>query len=390
VAGARSWSYRYRDKTTGRLDRMTLGRYPAVTLTAARSRADAMRQEVAGGGDPAERMRQDRATAGSKSFGALAERYLTEHSRRKKRSHTADDRNLRKHILPRWRTRSYTSIRRADVIELVEAVVSEGHETLANRLQSLVSGIFTFALDAGLVEANPCYRLRKRGVENVGRRILSDDEIRLFWFGIVEPPRARRVGLGLRLALLTGARVGEVAGLCRAELHHMSDQAKTSWIIPGTRTKNRHDHLIPLSPLARAVVLDLLELIDPEDAYLFPTRSHRRRGGPMRGNSITQGMAHFAERLKGRDNAIRAWKADKPSPHDLRRTLATRLAELQIPKEIRDRCLNHIPSDVGSRHYNLHDFEPEKRAAFLRWSVVLRAILDGSSAVVVSIDQKRG
>jgi len=39
-------------------------------------------------------------------------------------------------------------------------------------------------VDAGLVEFNPCHRLRKRGVENVGRRVLSDAEIRLFWNGM--------------------------------------------------------------------------------------------------------------------------------------------------------------------------------------------------------------
>jgi integrase len=384
AAGARSWSYRYRNKATGQPTRLTIGSYPAVPLTAARSQADAMRREVAGGGDPADRKRRDRAEAGAKSFGALAERYLAEHSRRHKRSHAADERNLRKHILPRWQRRAYASIKRADVIELVEAVVSAGHGTLANRLQSLISGIFMFALDASLVESNPCYRLRKRGVERVGRRVLSDPEIPLFWNGIVKPDRARRIGLGLRLALMTGARANEIAGIARAELERIGDPARAVWIVPGSRTKNRQDHVIPLSPLARSVVLDLLEMIEPGEPYLLPTRSRRRRG-PMRSNSVTQGMANFAGRLKGTDDATRTWRADAPTPHDLRRTLGTRLAELQIPKEIRDRCLNHIPPDVGSRHYNLHDFEPEKRAAFNRWAAVVEAIITGSGAAVVPI-----
>jgi integrase len=388
AAGAQSWSYRYRNKATGRPVRVTIGPYPAVSLTAARAQADAMRQEVAGGGDPADRKRRDRAEAGTRSFGALAERYLAEHSRRHKRSYVADERNLRKHILPRWRWRAYASIRRADVIELVEAVVSAGHGTLANRLQSLISGIFTFALDAGLVESNPCYRLRKRGVERAGRRVLSDPEISFFWNGIIRPDRARRIGLALRLALMTGARANEIAGIARAELERIGDPARSAWILPGARTKNRQDHLIPLSPLARSVVLDLLEMIEPGEPYLLPTRSRRRRG-PMRSNSITQGMANFAGRLKGADDATRTWRADTPTPHDLRRTLGTRLAELQIPKEIRDRCLNHIPADVGSRHYNLYDFEREKRAAFNRWAMLVEAIISGSAVGGVVVPMVR-
>jgi hypothetical protein len=53
-----------------------------------------MRQEVAAGGNPADRKKEGRATAGSKSFGALAKRYLAEHAERRKRSHKRDARNL--------------------------------------------------------------------------------------------------------------------------------------------------------------------------------------------------------------------------------------------------------------------------------------------------------
>jgi integrase len=178
--------------------------------------------------------------------------------------------------------------------------------------------------------------------------------------------------------------VSEVAGISRGELEHISDPGKAAWIIPGSRTKNGREHLIPLSPLARATVIDLLELLEPEQPFLFPTRS--RRGGAMQGNSLTQAMDYFSGRVAGElsDNlsrnageAMRTWKLDPPTPHDLRRTVETRLAELRVPKEIRDRVLNHIPSDVGSKHYNRHDYADEKRAALTRWSVAISSILEG-------------
>jgi len=324
---------------------------------------------------------------GTHSFGALAERYLNEHARRKKRSHKADERNLRKHVLPRWQNLPYTSIKRKDVIELVEALVSAGKPTLANRVQSLISSVFTFALDADLLEAHPCHRLRKRGVERVGQRTLSDAEIRLFWLGVVNLAKARRTGLGLRLALLTGARVGEIAGLCRNELEHIDDPARTAWIIPGSRTKNGRDHLIPLAPTARTTVMELQDLIGPEDQILFPTRS-RRRAGPMRPNSLTQAMDYFGRRLTGDDEVVRQWQIDPPTPHDLRRTVETRLAELRIPKEIRDRVLNHVSGDVGSKHYNRYDYADEKRDALIRWSTALSVVLDPS--VISFVEASKG
>ena len=372
--GIKSWSYRFRDRTTGRLCRATIGQFPTIGLSAARSAADDMRGEVASGGNPAEKKKQDRAGGSSKTLGALAERYLDEYSRRKKRSHATDERNLRLHVLPRWKNRAYATIRRADVIELVEGLVADGKQTLANRVQSLISSVFTFALDADLVENNPCYRLKKRGVENVGRRVLSDAEIRLFWNGIIESGAAKRTGLGLRLALLTGARVGEIAGLSRTELQHVADRNLATWVIPGGRTKNGRGHLIPLSPLARRAVLDLLAMIEPSEQYLFPTRS-RGRSGPMRSNTLTQAMDYFGKRLADGGAVVRTWQAEPPTPHDLRRTVETRLAALGFPTEIRDRVLNHVSGGVGDKHYNLHDYAEEKRAALYQWSAKVAAIV---------------
>jgi integrase len=379
---ARSWSFRFRD-ASGKQTRATIGAYSNVGLFDARRIAADMRREVGQGGNPMLRKRQDRASAGSKTFAALAQRYLIEYAERRKRSHARDARNLQKHVLPTWGSRPYASIRRADVIELIERLISADTPTLANRVQSLISGVFTFALDADLVEANPCHRLKRRGVENVGRRVLTDSEIRLFWSGVVETERARRTGLGLRLALLTGARVGEIAGLARQELAHLDDPARAVWTIPGSRCKNGRDHLVPLSPLARDTVLELLALISPAEPFLFPTRSSRRRG-PMRSNSLTQAMDLFSRRIASH-SAASSWSAEPPTPHDLRRTLLTRLAQLRIPKEIRDRVANHMPGDVGSKHYNLHDFESEKREALTRWSAALSAILFGAHENVLPL-----
>jgi hypothetical protein len=141
-------------------------------------------------------------------------------------------------------------------------------------------------------------------------------------------------------------------------------------------------------------------MIGPAEQFLFPTRS-LRRAGPMRGNSLTQAMTYFSARVAATQNGqiggstlataattdtIETWKALPPTPHDLRRTLGTRLAELRVPKEIRDRVLNHIPSDIGSKHYNVHDYSAEKRDALERWASIVTSIIEApNSAAVVSI-----
>src|SRR5262249_22324868 len=67
--GVKSWAFRFRDRTTGRPGRATIGQYPAVGLTAARASADAMRRDIANGINPAARKQQDRATAGQRPLG---------------------------------------------------------------------------------------------------------------------------------------------------------------------------------------------------------------------------------------------------------------------------------------------------------------------------------
>jgi integrase len=385
AAGARSFSFRFRARNGSGVQRVTLGSYPALALGKAREQADAMRAKVAAGDDPAADRREQRT--GGRAFGNLAERYLREHADRHKKdsSASADKRNLRLHVLPKWKHRDYLTIKRGDVIALVEGIITTGKQTLANRVQSLVSKIFSFAVDSGLRDDNPCARMARRGVERVRTRVLADDDLRLFWPHIIEPPAARRTGLGLRLALLTGARVSEIAGMARKELQNIESEHSAAWLIPGERTKNGKSHLVPLLALARATILQLLSMIEPSQQYLFPTRS-KRRAGPMRGNSLTQGMDYFGQRDHG--DAGKAWAIDPPTPHSLRKTLETRMASIGITKEIRDRCLNHLPRDVGSVHYNFHDYAAEKRHALARWEALLGTILNGG-AVVIPLAEKR-
>ena len=296
---------------------------------------------------------------------------MEEHARRFKRSADADERNLRLHVLPIWERRRYDHIERADVIELVEGIVKAGSPVQANRVQALISMIFSFAIDAGLVKSNPCSRLRKRGAENQETRVLSDSEIREFWHRAILPPVTRRVGLALRLTLLTGCRSGETAGISRGELSDLNVSGGAGWLLPPERSKNGRAHYVPLSDLARSTLLSAIELISDEEEFVFP--SPIEAGGPITGHSLTVAMRRMGGKIDGK--AKKTWQADPPSPHDLRRTFATRLSALGTPKEDRDACLNHTRNDVGSKHYDQYERAAEKRKALGAWADQLQSII---------------
>jgi integrase len=156
-----------------------------------------------------------------------------------------------------------------------------------------------------------------------------------------------------------------------AEFENIKEKGKARWIIPATRSKNRRAHLLPLSEPARQTILSALELTGTNDDYLFPSPSVR--DAPISAHALAVAMARFGSNAD--ISVAKSWRADPPTPHDLRRTLATRLAELGIAKEDRDAVLNHTPRDVGKKHYDLYDREREKRRALELWASTLTAIL---------------
>ncbi len=389
--GAKSWSLRFRDPRSGRLTRATIGSYPEISLQAARERAFDLRREIAGGVNPVERKREEREQASTRTFAALAERYMNEHARRHKRTADADQRNLDLHVLPHWRNRPYEAIGRKDVIELCEGVVAKGSPIQANRVQALLSKIFSFALDAELVSANPCARLKKRSKETTATRVLSDDEIRLFWRRIGDRPNSQRIGQALRLALLTGVRVTELTGAELKEFERLEDAEKATWTIPASRSKNGRAHVVPLSGLALSIVADLVKRTEASVAanstarFLLPSPADPKR--PIDGHALSVAMIRFGNALNAvtqredvpgdDDRAIASWVADRPSAHDLRRTLATRLAGAGVAAEDISACLNHIRAGVTARHYDLYDRAREKRAALELWGRQVARIIDG-------------
>lgn len=369
--GASSWAFRFRDPLTRRTLRATIGSYPDIGLSKARDAADDMRKQVAGGTNPIEAKRTQRAEAGSRDFDVLAERYMVEHAARHKRARSIaeDRRNLDKHILPKWRKRDYRKIRRADCIELLEAIVAAGTPTAANRVHSLISKIFSFAVDCDLREDNPMSRLKKRGAEKTGKRVLDDDELRTFWSSAVEKPISRRTGLALRLSLLTAGRANEVAGAAVAEFTHLNQAKAAGWAIPAERVKNKRDFFLPLPPLAVDTIKEAISLLPEGAKVLFPSPRSKDRSEPISAHALTVAMARLAGTLDGK------WSEDPPSPHDLRRTVETRMSALGVKKEDRDACLNHKARDVGSVHYDMYERHKEKRAAFNRYAREIARVL---------------
>jgi integrase len=388
----------------GRNKKHTLGRWvqpasnklgaPAArelsgTLAWARWEAQKLILQVRGGIDPTQQKKDARAereaarqeAAKEITVSTLVERYLEEHSKPNKRTWKEDDRRLNRYIVPAWGKRKAKSITRADISALVSSVatkenphtgkkqVAEGGSVLA-----LVSGMFSFALDQGIIDSHPGARIKVPGGKPPPRtRVLTTPkELRVLWritepggFWTRPPAEKRKTmtnrrnerfmhseGDAIRLLLLTGARASEVAELPWTEL----DLDAATWLLPAARSKNGLPNLVPLLPEAVAILRRRLESRKKDDPYVFP--------GPQRAHMTDGNLSKPLKRVCARLSRIGIASF---TPHDLRRTVETGMAAAKVPKEWRDRVLNHIDASVGGKHYNMYDYLDEKREALEKW-----------------------
>lgn len=172
--GSKSWALRYRHG--GRSRKLTLGRWPVMTLAEARAAATEAIEEIDHGRDPGAQVAQRDPDTVESLVELFARRHLA-----KLRSGAEAKRLLDAFVVARWGERDVRSIRRRDVIELLEDIMLSGRETTANRVRAHLSKFLNWCVEREILETSPLVGVRPPARERSRVRILSDDEVRWFW-----------------------------------------------------------------------------------------------------------------------------------------------------------------------------------------------------------------
>ena len=230
------------------------------------------------------------------------------------------------------------------VLQRCEAAGRRG--TAANRSLAYLSKFFNWCVERGLLEHSPAAKVRKLVPERPRERVLGIEEARAV-FGAVEMT-AHAVHRGFLTAMLfTGQRRGEVASMRWDDV----DLANRVWTLPGDATKNGKAHLVPLTDHVVAAIRVLPRF--EGSPWVFTTT----------GKAHISGFSKLKSALDGLCPNVPAWNL-----HALRATLSTHLEGAGVPLEVISRILNHTPQGVTKKHYALHAYEVEKRAALERWA----------------------
>ena len=420
-SGAKSWALRFR-RPGGRTAKLTLGPVLSgreegeavlggpLTLAGAHLVATSLKRQRAMGHDivaTRHREKLERKAGVAKTFALAAtdfvERYAMREIRRWQEQArllglrpAAEGRGLEiipRGIADRWRDRPVAEIDGDDIHNIIDEVREKGvpgterraegqTESLARLMFAVLSKLFAWLVERRRIKQNPCKGVHRPRPARARDRVLTDQEIRWFW--AAAGTIGQLYGPLVRLLLLTGARLNEVAGMRRAEL----SADGTAWDLPGERTKNRRPHTVPLPPMAR----DILATVGAGSNFVFSTTG---RSPVSVGSKVKRRLdaAMLAEALKqvtvagrGRSNAkIKPWRL-----HDLRRTAATGMAEIGVPPHVVEACLNHISgAKVGvAGVYNRAAYATEKRAALGRWADHIEGLIKGRPAKIVAFKKK--
>ncbi len=360
--GVKTYSLRYR--VNGRMGRITLGRYPVMTLADARTAARAALEMAGRGEDPALAKAEAKRERAENSVAAVVAQYVARHARPKLRRWRDVERMLDLDVVPAWGDRPLASIAKRDVIRLVERVVDRGAPVSANRLLALVQRVFNWAIARGIVETNPAAGIEMPHRERPRARTLTEPELRAVWpaFEAVGYP----FGVLGQLLLLTAQRRGEIAGMRWDQL----DLERGLWTLPPAATKTEVEHIVPLVPAAVA----LLETIPHIEGSPLVFPSLRR--------TSTRPISGFAKPLAAahRMSGTSGWTF-----HDLRRTCRTAMGRLGVEPHIGERILNHAVGSDVARIYDLHRYEGQMRAALELWAGEVERIVAGEAAKVVAL-----
>jgi integrase len=357
----RTWVVQYR--RAGGTRRVLLGSAAVLTADKARMAAKKILAAVTLGHDP-QADRVDRRTKDQHSFRGVVDEYLK-----------AKESNVRRRTLveaARYLTGKYfkplhampvDTITRKDIAARLVVITRESGSVTAARARATVSGFCVWAMQMGLVEHNPVIGTIQPKDSEGRSRVLSDDELAVLWRACKDDDHGRIV----RLLILTGCRRQEVGGMRWSEL----DSDRGIWVIPAERSKNKREHSLPLPPAAWDIIQGVARMASR--VHLFGVRADH-------------GFTAWGVAKEDLDHCLGATVAHFVL-HDIRRSVATKLADLGVQPHIIEQILNHQSGHKSgvAGVYNKSSYAREVKTALALWADHVRSLVDGGARKVVNL-----
>jgi integrase len=343
AGGHRAFVLTYYNRA-GRQRRYTIGAFPDWSVVGARDEARKLKRQIDQGGDPLADIEAERGAA---TVNDLIERFVEEHVSRKRPHTQYDYRNIiERHIQPALGRMKVAAVVWSDVDALHRKITKAGRTTQANRVVAVASKMFALAIRWKMRADNPCKGI-ERNTEHRRKRYLTATKLQRLMAALDELDDQQAADV-FRLCLLTGCRSGEAMA---ARWNHV-DLTAGKWTKPGSTTKQKTDHVVPLSAPAKQLLATLRKRTNSQ--WVFPADS-------APGHRVTVQKSWLALCKAARISGLRI--------HDLRHGFASQLVSQGASLPLIGSLLGH--SNPVTTHRYAHLFDDPQRAAVERVGAVI-------------------
>lgn len=357
-SGSKLWNLKFRFHN--REKKLSLGAYPAISLSDARKLKENARALLAQGIDPSEAKqvaKRARQEAQSNTFEKIGEAFFEKQRKEGKSQATLDKTAYHLKLANTdFGRKPVTEISAPMVLHCLRKQEAKGNYETAHRMRARIGSVFRFAIASGLAEIDPTLALKDALIRpNRKHRAAITDE--KGFGGLLREIDGFNGQATTRIALqflaLTAQRPGEIR---QAKWEEISFSERV-WSIPGAKMKMRRDHNVPLPDQAIAL-LDELRMITGNGEYLFPSlRSWHR---PMSDNTLNAALRRMG------------YSGEEMTAHGFRASFSTLANEsgLWNPDAI-EAALAHIERNEVRKAYNRGLYWEERVSLADWWATLL-------------------
>ncbi|HEB4875613.1 TPA: tyrosine-type recombinase/integrase [Kluyvera ascorbata F0526] len=363
--GAKYWRLKYR--VVGKEKLLALGVYPDVTLADARAKRDEAKRGIAGGIDPNEAKREEKATREAQKNNTFQEIATEWHSSKLKKwsaGYASDIMEaFNKDVFPYIGKKPIAEIKPLELLNVLRCMEGRGATEKAKKVRQRCGEVFRYAIVTGRAEYNPAPDLTSamQGHESNHYPFLNAPELPAFFESLARYSGSELVVLAARLLIITGLRTGELRGASWQEI----DEQAAVWEVPAERMKMRRPHIVPLSQQALSIIARIRE-ITGRYPLMFPGRNDPRK---------TMSEASINQVFK------RIGYAGKVTGHGFRHTMSTILHEQGYNTAWIETQLAHVDKNSIRGTYN-HAQYLDGRREMLQWYADYMEALENGENVV--------
>jgi len=365
--GTKAWNFNYKHPQTRKRINIGIGVYPGVSLINARKKAQIYRDLLAQDIDPKEerdiKLNQEKQVTEFTVKNIALEWYEL------KKDDVTEDyaldiwRSLERHIFPKLENFPISTITAPQVIELLRPIESKGSLETVKRLIQRMNEIMTYAVNGGVIYANPLSGIRAnfKKPKKAHMLALKPEELPELMIAIANANIKRTTRCLIEWQLHTMTRPSESAGSTWKEI----DIDNKIWTIPAERMKKRKEHIVPLTDQMLALI-EVMRPISAHREFLFPSDRNPRTHANSQTANVALKRMNFGGRLVS---------------HGLRSIASTTLNEQGFESDLIEAALAHVGDNQVRNAYNRTDYLERRRPMMNWWSGHIEEAAKGSNSI---------